>query len=95
MIDNKSIVIVDTKAEVLDDEPDFEKETAQNFPSMKLNFTREMFGDIHGSIYKDDNFPIVISMLRKIFTKERILKDMHEYIEELQSQIKVIIDMLW
>ena len=91
MINNKRIVIVDTKAEVLDGEPDFEKETAQNFPSMKLNFTREMFGDILGSIYKDDNFPIVISMLRKIFTKKRILKDMQEYLEELQDQIEDII----
>ena len=42
-------------------------------------------------LYKDDNFPIVISMLRKKFTKKRILKDMKDYIEELQDEMEIVL----
>lgn len=86
MIDDKSIVIIAKKDKPLNSKPNFKSEDVQNFPLMNLNFSNSLFG-MYGSIHKDENFSVVVSMLRKRFTKRRILKDMRDYVEELQCQI--------
>lgn len=96
MINNKSIVIVGSKLEPLNTELELYEEM-ENMPSMDIDLSDSFYvdgiygDDICGDIWKDDNFPVVISILRKKITKKRILRDMKDYIEELQEQIKEVL----
>ena len=90
MIDDKSIVITAIKSTPLHNKLKINEEFEQ-FPLTQLNDTySHIYGKKSGPIYKDDNFPIVISMLRRKFTKKRILRDMKRYIQELQDEIDMI-----
>lgn len=92
MVDDKSIVIVERKARPINNKLNI-NETIENIPSIKLNcsYSNGTYGRMSGSIYKDDNFPIVISMLRRKFTEKRILKDMKSYVEELQDEMEIVL----
>jgi len=78
MIDNKKIVIVKNINKPLN-KPINKKEKAQNFPQINLD------------IYSKENFPIFVSLLRRKFTKKKILKDMKDYIIELQYQMNCVL----
>lgn len=95
MINNKSIVIVGSRLEPLNTELELYEEV-EKMPSMDIDLSGSFYenglcGEICGDICKDDNFPVVISMLRKKITKKRILSDMKDYIDELQEQIKEVL----
>lgn len=92
MVEDKSIVIIERKTRQINNKLNI-NETVENIPSIKLNcsYSNGIYGRMTGSIYKDDNFPIVISMLRRKFTKKRILKDMKDYIEELEEEMKIVL----
>lgn len=94
MVEDKSIVIIERETRPIDDKLNI-NETEEYILSIKLNYSYSngMSGKMVGSIYKDDNFPIIISMLRRKFTKERILEDMKNYIEELQYEINIILSL--
>lgn len=92
MIENKSIVIIERLLKPVSS--DFEvRETVEEMPLMNLNYQyfKVYSGRMGGSIIKDENFSIVVSMLRKKFTKKRILKDMRDYVEELQNGIETVL----
>lgn len=64
-------------------------------PSIDLNF-KYLYGEATGEIItdylcRDKVFPSFVSLLRKKFTKKRIVKDMKFYINELQEEINVIL----
>lgn len=88
LVEDKSIVIVRKKKTPLDNKLVINEEF-ENIPSINLNYF-SYHGRMIGSINKDDNFPIVISILRGKFTKKRILRDMKGYIKELQDEIDMI-----
>ena len=92
MVEDKSIVIIERKTRPINNKLNI-NETVENIPSIKLNcsYSNGIYGRMTGSIYKDDNFPIIISMLRRKFTKKRILKDMKDYIEELQDEMNIVL----
>ena len=92
MVEDKSIVIVERKTIPINNKLNI-NETVENIPSIKLNhsYSNSTYGRMTGSIYKDDNFPIIISMLRRKFTKKRILKDMKDYVEELQDEMEIVL----
>lgn len=83
MIDEKNIIIIDIKSVPLDYEPDF-KEEVEHFSLYDYKFDDE--------INKNEDFSIIISILRKKFTKKRILKDIRYQLEELSLQINEILD---
>lgn len=95
MVEDKSIVIVERKTRPIHNKLNI-NESVENIPSIKLNcsYSNGIYGRMTGSIYKDDNFPIVISMLRRKFTKKRIRKDMKDYIEELQDEMNIVLSRL-
>ena len=95
MVKDKSIVIIERKTRPIHNKLNI-NESVENIPSIKLNcsYSNGIYGRMTGSIYKDDNFPIVISMLRRKFTKKRILKDMKDYIEELQDEMNIVLSHL-
>ena len=59
--------------------------------NLNCSYSNGIYGRLIGEIYKDDNFPIVISMLRRKFTKKRIIKDMKDYIEELKDEMQIVL----
>lgn len=79
MIKDKNIVIVKSTTKSLNGKLNFKKEKVKNFPIINLD------------ICEEENFPIVISMLRRKFTKKRVLKDMKEYIIELEKDINDVL----
>lgn len=89
MVEDKSIVIVKSITKPIEQKLTI-NEDVENIPTMELNCSYS-YGNIHGSICKDDNFPIIVSILRRKFTKNKILKDMKKYIEELQEEMQVIL----
>lgn len=91
MVEDKTIVIVGRKTRPINNKLNI-NETIEEIPSIELNCTySEIYGRLNGLIYKDDNFSIIISMLRRKFTKKRILKDMKDYIEELQDEMTIVL----
>ena len=92
MVEDRSIVIVEIKSRPINNKLNI-NEKFENIPSIKLNccYSNVPYGRMTSSIYKDDNFSIVISMLRKKFTKKRILKDMKDYIEELRTEMEIVL----
>lgn len=89
LIQNKSIVIIRYESKPINNKLKLNEEV-EEMPSMKLDYSYS-FGAMHGFINNDDNFPIIISMLRKKFTKKKIFKDMKEYIEELQEDMEFVL----
>ena len=89
LIENNKIVIVQTKPE-----PIYNKlqrnETIEVMPSIDLELDYSN-GEATGCICKNNNFSYFVSLLRKKFTKKKILKDMRSYINELQEQINRIL----
>lgn len=92
MIENKNIVIVNNTSVPLDlhNNPNFKQEEVETLPSIHLNFSRT-FDEFDGTISKKFNFPIVASMLRRKFTKKKVLDDMRNYIDKLQAQINEVL----
>lgn len=89
MVEDKSIVIVKLTSKPIDQKLSINEEF-ESIPTMELNCSYS-YGNIYGSICKDENFPIVVSMLRKKFTKNKILKDMKEYVENLQEEMEIVL----
>lgn len=89
MVLDKSIVIVKQKAKPINNKLNI-NESVENIPSIILNCSYD-YGRMNGSIFKDDNFKVVVSMLRRKFNKKRILKDMRDYIEELQEEMEIVL----
>lgn len=67
-------------------------EPLEQFPITKLNFDyyNSLYNHMHGQIHKDENFQVAVALLRKKFTKKRILKDMKKYLEELLNNINIV-----
>lgn len=89
MVEDKTIVIVKSITKPIEHKLNINEEF-ENIPTMELNCSYSC-GNIYGSICKDDNFPIIVSMLRRKFTKNRILKDMKAYIGELQDEMQIVL----
>lgn len=89
MVDNKSIVIVYRYNAPISGQLDI-NETVEKIPLMELDISYS-YGRISGKICKDDNFSIVVSMLRRKFTKKRVLRDLKHYVEELQDDIMFLL----
>lgn len=92
MIEDKSIVIIECKTRPINNKLNI-NETVEDMQLINLNcsYSNGIYGRLIGEIYKDDNFPIVISMLRRKFTKKRIIKDMKDYIEELKDEMQIVL----
>lgn len=93
MVEDKDIVIIEIK-KVPTNRPPLKRESYEEFPILDLG-TRYSSCGMFGSIYKDDNFKYIIPMLRKVFTKERVLNDMVDYNHEFNDEIQSILRTNW
>ncbi len=89
LIENNKIVIVKMETQPINDKLK-RNETVETMPSIDLGLNYS-YGNATGYICKNDNFSSFVSLLRKKFTKKRIIKDMRIYINELQEQINDIL----
>lgn len=91
LIADKSIVIIGKRNKKIIHNLDI-NEPLEQFPITKLNFDyfNSLYNHMYGQIHKDENFQLAVALLRKKFTKKRILKDMKEYLEELLNNINII-----
>lgn len=91
MLEDKDIVIFMENDKVIykSDLEEFESEEYEKFPSLNIEckgYTDNFFKFI------EDNFDLFAELLRRKFTKKRILKDMKEYLKELQWDLEEILD---
>ena len=89
LIQDKSIVIIGSEEKPINNKLRLNEEV-EEMPSIKLNYSYS-FGDMRGYINKDDNFSVIVSMLREKITKKKIFEDMRNYIEELQEDIDFVL----
>ena len=84
---NKSIVLLKQKAEAINGNIDFIKEEFEPIPTVDIDI--EGYSD-NLSQFILDNYSLFGELLRKRFTKKRILKDMKEMIGDLTEDMQEI-----
>lgn len=93
MLDNNDIIIMKELVNPIinKDLINFKQESETIFPSLNIDFEDRLISyKLVNSKFMQDNFELFVEMVRRIFTKKRILKDIKIYVEELQDDIDAI-----
>lgn len=89
LIKNNKIVIIERKTVAINEKLKYNEKPVA-FPMTKFNCSYSDDG-MYGNIEDNEYFPVIISILRKKFTKEKIIIDMKNYLRDLQLQINTIL----
>lgn len=87
MLGDKSIVILKQEIEPIEDTTRFKKESFESIPTLNIDI-KEYDDNISGFVL--NNFYLFGELLRKKFTKRRVLKDIREFISNLDQDIEDI-----